>query len=112
MPTQDGTQEKRRHNRKKVKITALLKMGVHLNGRGFAKDVSRGGMCLVSPGLFQFMKQSQMNDFMGAHIRVMFPSHSLTVNGAIVRIDAVKGEVAISITSTSDNTTWEKYCVE
>ncbi|HNY65032.1 MAG TPA: PilZ domain-containing protein [Deltaproteobacteria bacterium] len=104
--------ERRRHHRKKVKVTALLKMGIHLNGRGYAKDVSIGGMCLVAPGVFQFLKPAQINDYLGAHVRVMFPSQSLTVTCALIRVDHVKGEGALQVVSTSNDSAWEKLCQE
>lgn len=112
MTDNDHSREKRKHQRKKVKITALLKMGIYLNGRGYAKDISLGGMCLVAPNLFRIIKPSQINDYLGAHIRVMFPSHSLTVTGTIVRIDTVKGEGALAVTSTSDDEKWKQVCSE
>jgi hypothetical protein len=105
-------QNRRRHNRKKVKVTALLKMGIHLNGRGYAKDVSMSGMCLVAPGVFQFLKPSQICDYLGAHVRVMFPSHSLTVTCSLIRVDHVKGEGALQVVSTSNDSAWEKLCLE
>ena len=105
-------QEKRGHTRKSVKITALLKMGVHLSGRGFAKDISANGMCLVAPNIFKFMKPQQVQDYTGAHLRVMFPSESLTVNGTLVRIDTKKGEGALAILNTSDDTLWQQICLE
>lgn len=107
-----GSQENRRHQRKKVKITALLKMGIYLSGRGYAKDISLSGMCLVAPNIFKFIKTSQMNDYLGSHIRIMFPSHSLTVNGTVIRIDSAKGEGALFITSTSNDDVWKKVCAE
>lgn len=112
MESQGTVQEKRKHNRKRVKITALLKMGIHLSGRGYAKDVSKSGMCLVAPSVFQFIRQSQINDFLGAHIRVMFPAQSLTVNGTLVRVEPAKGEGALLITSTSNDSAWETLCTE
>ncbi|HPA84601.1 MAG TPA: PilZ domain-containing protein [Deltaproteobacteria bacterium] len=102
--------EKRRHQRRKVKITALLKMGIYLSGRGYAKDISLSGMCLVAPNLFKFIKQSQINDYLGAHIRIMFPSHALTVTGTLVRIDSAKGEGALAIANTSNDDAWQKIC--
>lgn len=105
-------QDKRRHNRKSVKITALLKMGVYLSGRGFAKDISESGMCLVAPSIFKFMKPQQIQEYIGAHLRIMFPSQSLTVNGTLVRIDTKKGEGALSIANTSDDTLWQQICSE
>jgi hypothetical protein len=99
--------ERRKHGRKKVKVTALLKMGIHLNGRGYAKDVSVQSLCIVAPGMFQFLRPSQMNDYLGAHIKVLFPSLKLTVTGTLVRIDPPKGEGAIMITGTTDDCAWE-----
>jgi hypothetical protein len=107
-----GIMEQRRQKRKKVKITALLKMGIYLSGRGYAKDISRNGMCLVAPNLFKFIKPSQLGDYIGAHIRIMFPAHSLTVTGTIVRIDTLQGEGALSITGTSDDESWKQICSE
>ena len=103
-------QEKRRHNRKSVKITALLKMGVYLSGRGFAKDISESGMCLVAPSIFKFMKPQQIQEYIGTHLRVMFPAQSLTVQGTLVRIDTKNGEGALSITTTSDDSLWQQIC--
>ncbi len=112
MPTDFTGHEKRKHGRKKVKIIALLKMGIYLNGRGYARDVSKTGMCLVAPKIFQFIKPTQMSDYIGANIKVMFPSQSLTVNGTLVRISPAKGEAALIITGTSDDEAWEKLCLE
>ncbi len=110
MADNTNIRERRRLERKKVKITALLKMGIYLSGRGYAKDISRGGMCLVAPSLFKFIKSSQLGDYIGAHIRIMFPAHSLTVTGSIVRIDIIRGEGALAITGTSNDESWEQIC--
>lgn len=112
MADESDFQEKRRHRRKSVKIIALLKMGMYLNGRGYAKDISIGGMCLVAPTIFKFIKQAQLNEYIGAHIKVMFPSHSLTVNGTLVRINQAKGEGGFAVTSTSNDELWKKMCSE
>jgi len=112
MTADNGMQEKRKHRRKRVKILALLKMGIYINGRGYAKDISKNGMCLVAPNIFQFMKQSQISDSIGSHIRIMFPSQNLTINGTLIRIDPAKGEGALAITGTSDDAAWEKICTE
>ena len=108
----NDAQEKRKHKRKTVKIIALLKMGVYLSGRGYAKDISVSGMCLVAPNIFKLMKPSQINEHVGAMLKVMFPSQSLTVQGNLVWIDARKGEGAISITSTSNDTAWKELCAQ
>ncbi|MBN2298217.1 MAG: PilZ domain-containing protein [Deltaproteobacteria bacterium] len=112
MSETQNSDEKRRNKRKKVKIVALLKMGVYLSGRGFAKDISTNGMCLVAPTIFKFMKPAQIQEYIGAPLKVMFPSQSLTVNATLVRIDIKKGEGALSILSTSDDTEWQKICTE
>ncbi len=104
--------ERRENKRRKVKIVALLRMGVYISGRGFAKDISVTGMCLVAPTIFKLMKPAQIQEHMGAPLKVMFPSQSLTVNGTIVRIDNKKGEAALSILNTSDDTSWQKICTE
>lgn len=88
----DGS-ERRREHRKKVKITVLLKMGVLLNGRGIARDISKGGMCLVSPQIFKTMTTIQAKEFEGAPLRVMIPTEALTVNGIIAWVDLKKGKV-------------------
>lgn len=112
MADENSFLEKRKHKRKAVKITALLKMGMYLNGRGYAKDISLGGICLVAPTIFQFMKQSQLSDYIGTNVRIMFPSQSLTVNGTLVRINQAKGEGGLSITSTSNDELWKRMCSE
>jgi len=105
----EAPRERRKEQRKKVKITILLKMGVLLNGRGIAKDISRHGMCLVSPQIFKAMSTIQQKDFLGAPLRVMIPSEALTVNGVITWADFKKGEGAISITNTSDDEKWSEF---
>ena len=54
MAADETSSDRRKEHRTKVKITVLLKMGVLLNGRGLAKDISRNGMRLVSPQLDKF----------------------------------------------------------
>ena len=109
MDSDKTASERRREHRKKVKITVLLKMGVLLNGRGIAKDISTRGMCLVSPQIFKMMTSVQQKDFIGAPMRVMIPTEALTVNGLIAWVDLKKGEGAISITSTSDDEKWKEF---
>jgi len=107
----DGTgSERRREKRKKVKITVLLKMGVLLSGRGIARDISQHGMCLMSPQIFKAMSTVQSKDFSGAPLKVMIPTEALTVNGVVVWVDLKKGEGAIHITSTSDDSRWQEIC--
>jgi PilZ domain len=107
----DGAgRERRREKRKKVKITVLLKMGVLLSGRGIARDISQHGMCLMSPQIFKAMSTVQSKDFSGAPLKVMIPTEALTVNGVVVWVDLKKGEGAIHITSTSDDSRWQEIC--
>jgi hypothetical protein len=112
MESNDEYQERRRHHRKKVKFTVLLKMGSHLNGRGYVKDVCTNSLCIVAPNVFQFIKPTQMNDYLGAHVKVMFPAQSLTVTGTLVRLDPPKGEGALVVTGTSLDSAWESICLE
>jgi hypothetical protein len=109
MDTDNASQERRREYRQKVKITVLLKMGVLLNGRGIARDISLHGMCLVSPQIFKAISTVQQKEFIGAPLRVMIPTEALTVNGILAWVDLKKGEGAISITSTSDDDKWNEF---
>jgi len=109
MDSDDAAHERRREHRKKVKITVLLKMGVLINGRGIAQDISHHGMRLISPQIFKSMSSVQQKDFIGAPLRVMLPVEALTVNGLIAWVDLKKGEGAISITSSSDDEKWLEF---
>jgi hypothetical protein len=109
MDTDDAAHERRGEHRKKVKITVLLKMGVLLNGRGIAQDISQHGMRLIAPQIFKAMSTVQQKDFTGAPLRVMLPVEALTLNGLIAWVDLKRGEGAISITSTSDDEKWMEY---
>lgn len=106
MASDETGAERRREKRKKVNITVLLKMGVLINGRGIAKDISAGGMRLVSPQIFRSMAAVQAKDFEGSILRVMLPTEGITVNGVIAWVDLKKGEGAITIQNTSDDEKW------
>jgi hypothetical protein len=108
MALDDPGSERRRHQRKKVNITVLLKMGVLLNGRGVARDISTSGMRLASPQIFKGMTMIQARDFEGAALRVMIPAEGLTVNGVIAWVDLRKGEGAITVQATSDDAKWRR----
>jgi hypothetical protein len=110
MAVDETSSDRRKEHRTKVKITVLLKMGVLLNGRGIAKDISRNGMRLVSPQIFKSMTSIQAKEFEGAPLRVMIPTEALTVNGIVAWADLKKGEGAINITSTSDDEKWKDIC--
>jgi hypothetical protein len=109
METDDAAHDRRREHRKKVKITVLLKMGVLLNGRGIAQDISQHGMRLISSQIFKVMSLVQQKDFIGAPMRIMLPVEALTVNGLIAWVDLKRGEGAINITSTSDDEKWMEF---
>jgi len=109
MSQENSSQERRREHRHKVKITVLLKMGVLLNGRGIARDISHHGMCLVSPQIFKAMSSIQQKEFIGAPLRVMIPSEAITLNGILVWVDLKKGEGAITIASSSDDEKWNQF---
>ncbi|HPC47726.1 MAG TPA: hypothetical protein PLW83_06755, partial [Deltaproteobacteria bacterium] len=64
-----------------MNITVLLKMGMLINGRGTAKDISPSGMRLVSPQVFRSMSCVQAKDFEGSLLRVMLPAEGITVHG-------------------------------
>lgn len=112
MPVDETGSNRRKQQRKKVKLTVLLKMGVLLNGRGIAKDISESGMCLVSPQIFKTMTTIQSKEFEGAPLRVMIPAESITINGIIAWVDLKKGEGGVSITSTSDDNKWRETCLK
>lgn len=108
MDTDTTVQERRRQNRKKVKISFLIKVGSLFNGRGFAKDINQHGMCLRCPQLFKPRTTIQTKDFIGESLKFMIPSDGITINGVIAWVDLKKGEGAIRITSTSDDNRWQK----
>lgn len=103
-------QERRREIRKKVKIVFLFKLGRLFNGRGVAKDINEHGMCLVCPALFKPRRSLMANDFIGASLKVMIPSPPLTVTGIIAWVNLKKGEGAIKIAHTSDDSKWKELC--
>jgi hypothetical protein len=90
---------------------ALVKIGSNLFGRGYTRDISLGGICLESVSIFRLIKPSRVNDLIGLSISAQFAESQLTVNGKVVRINPSKGETAIMITETTDNSLWEGMCV-
>jgi hypothetical protein len=105
-----GFVEKRKHPRKQARHLALVKIGSNLFGRGYTKDISLGGICLESVSIFRLIKPSRVNDLIGLSISAQFAESQLTVNGKVVRINPSKGEAAIMITETTDNSLWEGMC--
>jgi hypothetical protein len=102
--------ERRIEKRKKVKIMFLIKIGRLFSGRGIVKDINQHSMRLMCPQLFKPRTTIQSNGYIGESLRVMIPSDGITINGVIARVDLKKGEGAIRISSTSDNSRWQKLC--
>jgi len=102
--------ERRKENRKRVKVSVLLKMGTYLKGRAYTQDISLSGMYLVSPNMFGQIRQNRVNDFIGSPIKIYFPAETLTINGTIVRVERLKSGVGIKITDTSNNELWQEMC--
>jgi hypothetical protein len=110
MGSEDSDLERRRERRQQVKITVLLKAGVLISGRGITKDISEHGMCLMAPQIFKSMSSFQAKDFTGSALRIMIPAEAITINGKIVWVDLKKGEGAVTILSTSDDSRWKEIC--
>jgi len=105
-------QEQRQEQRKLVKISVLLKMGAYLKSRGYVKNISKSGLYLESPNMFQQIRADRADDFVGSTIKLYLPSEALTINGTIIRIEIKKGSAAISITDTTNDTLWQEMCNE
>ncbi len=103
-------QERRQGIRKKVKIIFLFKLGRLFSGRGIAKDINEHGMCLACPALFKPRRSLLAKDFIGASLQVMIPSPPLTVTGVIAWVNLKRGEGAIKIMHTSDDSRWKELC--
>lgn len=108
----DVVRERRREKRKSVKITFLLKIGRLFNGRGYAKDINKGGMCLVCPALFKISRGIQPKDYVDSPLQIMIPAPSLTIHGVVAWVDLKKGEGGVRVTSTSDDVRWQELCDE
>ena len=104
------TEEKRKHQRKKIRHLALVKIGSNLFGRGYTTDISLGGICLESVSIFRLIKPSSVNDLIGLSICAQFAESQLTVNGKVLRLNPSKGETALMITGTTDDALWEGMC--
>ena len=107
---EDVTDEKRKHQRKKIRHLALVKIGSNLFGRGYTTDISLGGICLESVSIFRLIKPSRVNNLIGLSICTQFADSQLTVNGKVLRLNPSKGETAIMITGTTDDALWEGMC--
>lgn len=110
MAQADKAHEKRRHPRQEVEFIANLKLGVTISGRGRARNVSRGGLCIDARVLFAALKAQNIKELPGTHITVTFPFEALSVDGNIEWIDKNKDEVGIAIVKISDAGQWEKIC--
>jgi hypothetical protein len=107
----EGVREERRKNRRKqARHLALVKIGSNLFGRGYTREISLGGICLESVSIFRLIKSSRVGDLIGLSISAQFADSQLTVNGKVLRIDPSKGETAVMITETTDNSLWEAMC--
>jgi hypothetical protein len=101
-------QERRKHKRKKVKIMFLIKLGRLFNGRGMLKDINQHGMCLMCNELFKGRTTIQSRDYIGESLQFMIPSERITIEGEIAWVNLKKGEGAIRIKSTSDDSRWQE----
>ncbi|MGC9323362.1 MAG: PilZ domain-containing protein [Desulfomonilia bacterium] len=101
--------DRRKFERKPLKIDVHLKIGVHLKGIGLIKNVSKSGVCISSPELFAFFKPEQAHVFQSAEITIFLPSESFSVHGTVVRVDTFKDELAVTVHSTSNGQKWETF---
>ncbi len=106
----DVIRDRRKQGRKSVKIIFLFKMGRIFNGRGFIKDISSEGLCLVCPTLFSLNRKIQPDDYIGSSIQIMVPSATVTVNGEVVWVDLKKGEGGVKVTTINDEARWKELC--
>jgi hypothetical protein len=110
MAIDDVIHERRSEKRKKVKMMFLVKIGKLYNEGGIAKDINRHGVCLICPQLFQPRTTIQPKDYIGKTLKIMFPSNGITINGVIAWVDLRKGEGAIKISRTTDDSRWQELC--
>ncbi|MDT8271891.1 MAG: PilZ domain-containing protein [Desulfomonilia bacterium] len=101
--------DRRKFERKPLELVVQLKIGVHLKGVGFIRNMSRNGACISSPELFAFFKPEQAHVFEDAQISISFPSESLTVEGTVIRVDVFKDEFAVQIDPSSLGQEWEPF---
>jgi len=105
-------QERRKDSRKQVKFAALLKVGVYIQGRGYVKDISLGGMCLRAQNAFTLLRPATVSKLEGSAIKVIFPSQSITVMGTVLRVNVRKEELALTVTETTNGELWQTMCAE
>ena len=102
--------DRRKFQRKKIKINARLNIGIHLKGTGYTQDISLEGARIRAPELFAFFKPEQAHVFEGADVTISFPKESFSIHGKVLRIDVLKEELAIRIADCSNQAMWEMYC--
>lgn len=104
----DVIRDRRRQDRKSVKIVFLFKMGRMFNGRGFVKDITSQGLCIVCPGLFSLSRKIPPGDYIGSTIQIMIPSATVAIGGTVVWADLKKGEGGVKVTTVSDEVRWKE----
>lgn len=103
-------QDRRKDPRRQVKFVALLKVGVYIQGRGYVKNVSLGGMCLKAQNAFTLLRPATVSKLEGSAIKVVFPSQSITIMGTVLRVNVRKEEIALTVTETTDDELWQTMC--
>ncbi|HQG32138.1 MAG TPA: PilZ domain-containing protein [Deltaproteobacteria bacterium] len=104
----DVIRDRRKQDRKSVKLIFLFKMGRLFNGRGMIKDITSGGLCLVCPTLFSLSRKMKPDEYIGSTIQIMIPSATVTVNGTVAWVDLKKGEGGVKLTTVSDEARWKE----
>ena len=103
-------EDRRKNQRKKIKIHVQLKVGINLKGSGYTQDISIDGLLIRSPEIFCYFKPELAHAFEGAEVILSFPKEGLTVQGKVIRIDSSKEELAIRITGKSNEDVWKMMC--
>lgn len=106
----ETTVEMRKAPRREADYVVLLRVSDLLYGRGHIKNISRDGILLQTFNLFAHIRNDRIPGRVGSPIKVVFSACPLTVYGRIVRINTLRGEVAISLKDINDRVTWEKMC--
>jgi hypothetical protein len=107
--SQDGS-ERRRYKRKRIDMLALIKVGIIHQGRGHTRDISLKGIWVENRTIFARMRPNRIPELLNTQIKISFPQQTLTVMGKIVRIDHLKGDIALEVVQTSNDETWKKIC--
>jgi len=102
--------DRRKILRKTYKAKVSLQLNELIKGYGYTKDISIGGVCISSPELFAFLRVEQVHQFLNLTLIVSFISESLTLQGTIIRVNAIKKELVISISQISKPNRWMWLC--